>query len=180
MKRFRLFLFVVATLAFGSLSAQDIHFSLYNMSPLTLNPAHTGAFSGTIRIGGIYRDQWASFLGNQFVTPSFYIDSPIIRGFRDNDWVGVGMAIYSDEAGTSRLQTSATMFSAAYHLGLNKKGTSILTLGLQGGNVQRRVRFGEGTRFEDELPDNIGGGGLGQGNSVDRNNSDERKKSYNP
>ncbi len=141
MKLFRLLLLIVIVNATGKLSAQDIHYSLYNMSPLTLNPALTGAFSGTARIGGIYRDQWANVIGNQFVTPSFYVDAPIIRGFGKKDWVGVGFTMFTDKAGSLSLQTAASMLSASYHLSLNKKGTSILTLGVQGGSVQRRAKI---------------------------------------
>jgi len=172
MKLFRLLLLIVIVNATGKLSAQDIHYSLYNMSPLTLNPALTGAFSGTARIGGIYRDQWASIIGNQFVTPSFYVDAPIIRGFGKRDWIGVGFTMFSDKAGSLQLQTSASLLSASYHLSLNKKGTSILTLGLQGGSVQRRTKVEELSDFvfEDEFGADIGGGGLGAGMSADNMN----------
>jgi len=168
MKLFRLLLLIVIVNATGKLSAQDIHFSLYNMSPLTLNPALTGAFSGTARIGGIYRDQWASVIsGQQFVTPSFYIDAPIIRGFGKKDWVGVGFTMFSDKAGSLQLQTAASLLSASYHLSLNKKGTSILTLGVQGGSVQRRSKKATELAFEDEFDASLGGGGLGVGMSAD-------------
>lgn len=163
MKQFRLLLIFSLTVLFGTIQAQDIHYSLFHMSPLTLNPAQTGAFSGTVRIGGIYRDQWASFLSNQFTTPSFYADAPIVRGFRPNDWVGVGFMVYSDQAGTGKLRTSASMLSASYHLALNKDGTSILTLGLQGGNVSRRFDINsQNLLFEDES-DIVGGGGPNTG-----------------
>jgi type IX secretion system PorP/SprF family membrane protein len=122
-----------------SLSAQDIHYTLFDMSPLALNPGLTGAFEGTARIGGIYRDQWSSFLGNQFTTPTFYIDAPIIRGFRKQDWVGIGVSFFQDEAGTLSLQTSGALFSASYHFALKEDQSSMLTLGIQGGQVQRMI-----------------------------------------
>ncbi len=161
---------LVAFLVFvaGSLFSQDLHFSMYNMSPLTLNPAHTGAFEGTFRIGGIYRDQWASVTKNQFVTPSVYVDAPILM-VRKRDWVGVGGMLFSDKAGTSSLQTLGMLFSAAYHLSLDKKGGSTLTLGVQGGTVQRRIDIlSSDLWFADEIAENSGGGGLGNGNSLDR------------
>ncbi len=168
MKLFRLLLLMLIVHATATLSAQDIHYSLYNMSPLTLNPALTGAFSGTARIGGIYRDQWSSVVGgNKFATPSFYVDAPIIRGFGKKDWVGVGFSMMTDKAGSLKLQTASSQLSASYHLSLNKKGTSILTLGVQGGSVQRRSKDPLVEVFEDEFGTGIGGGGLGAGNSVD-------------
>lgn len=133
----------------GTLSAQDLHFSLFNMSPLTLNPAHTGAFSGTARIGGIYRDQWRSISGfDGFRTPAFYIDAPILRGLGKNDWIGVGGSFYSDKAGSVNLSTSGSLLSGAYHLSLDKNRNSVLTLGVQGGTVQRKIDQEE-LRFEE-------------------------------
>ncbi len=151
MKPGKLLLFFLFWGAFSlGLRAQDIHYSLFNRSPLTLNPAKTGAFLGTARVGGIYRDQWSSFLDDQFTTPSFYIDAPIITGFRDNDWVGVGLSFVSDEAGAAELSTTSAMLSAAYHFALDKRGRNVLTLGVQGGTVSRQLNQ-QALRFGDEF-----------------------------
>lgn len=133
--------------------AQDIHWTMNNMSPLTLNPANTGAYEGSYRIGGIYRDQFNNISGAiGFKTPSFYVDAPIARGFRKTDWVGIGALVYSDQAGASKLNTIGTFASIAYHLSLNGKGTTHLTLGVQGGLVQRSVDPNSSVFvFEDEL-----------------------------
>jgi len=155
--------------------AQDIHFTQFNMSPLTLNPAHTGAFEGTARLNVIYRDQWSSFLRNQFTTPAFSIDAPIFRGFKEHHWIGVGMAVVSDKAGTSRLATNFSKFSGSYHLALDKEFKNVFTLGVQGGNVERRIRMDE-LQFGDEFPEDVGGGGAGFGKGADRNVSE--KKSF--
>lgn len=143
MKLNRLLLLGALIATLGTLKAQDIHFSLYNMSPLTLNPALTGAYEGTARLGGIYRDQWASFLPNQFTTPSFFIDAPIIRGFRKTDWVGVGMVTVNDQAGSAKLKTTMNMLSLSYHYALDNDRKTMLTLGIQGGSVQRSLDNGE-------------------------------------
>lgn len=137
----------------GSLTSigQDIHFTQYNMSPVSLNPALTGAFYGTYRIGGIYRNQWASVI-SPFSTPLFYIDAPILTGFRKSDWIGVGGVFLSDKAGKAKLGSSTFMGSVAYHFALNKKGTSILTLGVQGGKQSRTVSLtGKDIKFYEEL-----------------------------
>lgn len=140
MKHFRLLTVCLAFLISGTIAAQDTHYSLFNMSPLTLNPALTGAFNGTFRVGGIYRDQWNNIPGVEgFSTPSFYVDAPIVRGFRKQDWVGVGGMIVSDQAGSAGLSTTSSMLSASYHMAMNKKATTYLTLGVQGGNVQRSI-----------------------------------------
>ena len=81
--------------AFISLSvatnAQDIHFTQFYLTPLNTNPAYTGAFEGTFRLSGIYRDQFAGVLNsNPFRTPSFGVDAPLIKGLGKRDWIGVG------------------------------------------------------------------------------------------
>ncbi len=113
---------------------------------------------------------------NQFTTPAIYIDAPIIRGFRQQDWVGVGFLLVQDEAGSARLQTNVNALSASYHLALNKNRSSVLTLGIQGGSTQRRANlkgsaqgnFNEDITFEEEIPVELGGGGLNPGTSQDR------------
>lgn len=168
MKLVRALLFVTLILTSGKVIGQDVHFSLYNMAPLTLNPASTGAFEGTLRIGGIFRDQWFSFIPREFTTPSLYLDAPVITGFGKRDWVGVGISVFQDQAGYGQLRRGSALFSAAYHLALDKKGKTYLTLGGQGGYVQRRFdQMSLEIMFEDELEL---GGGNGVGNSLDRNN----------
>lgn len=124
-----------------SLQAQDIHFTMFNMSPLTVNPAHTGAFLGTIRIGGIYRSQWNSSLGGDgYSTPSVYADSPFLAvGKKKRDWLGIGVAIVQDNAGTNGLKTNSFLLSGAFHKTLDKKGDHVLTLGIHQGNFSRQI-----------------------------------------
>lgn len=140
MKLKRLLLILTVTTTLGTLTAQDIHFTLFNQSPLTLNPALTGAYEGTARVGGIYRSQWSSFLAsNLYGTSSFFIDAPIIRGFRKTDWVGVGAVGFNDVSGSPALRTTAQLYSLSYHLALNKEAKTLLTIGLQGGGVTRFI-----------------------------------------
>lgn len=134
------------------LGAQDIHFSQYNLSPLTLNPAQAGAFFGTARIGGIYRDQWL-FLPKDYSTRSFFIDAPVVKGFRKkrNDWVGAGFSFYGDRAGTSRLGSALQgAINASYHFALSKKGDQHLTLGISSGSTKYSVRA-DSLVFEEDI-----------------------------
>lgn len=135
----------VVVLCFTS-NAQDIHFSQFFLSPLTLNPANTGNFEGSVRLGGIYRDQWFSVVGSsplgfdgQFKTYSVSVDAPIIKGFREQDWVGVGLMLYQDQSGSLKLKHGASQLSAAYHFALDKDRTKIFTIGVQGGAISRKI-----------------------------------------
>lgn len=139
MKRIRLLVLVAAFFHLGLLQAQDVHFSLYNYSPLSLNPALTGAFEGTARIGGVYRSQWYTI--QPFETNAYYIDAPLpIFRFRKTDWFGAGVTFIGDVAGSSRLKVNyAPLFSLSYHAAMNKKATTYLTVGFQGGMISREI-----------------------------------------
>jgi type IX secretion system PorP/SprF family membrane protein len=158
-KFYRLLLFP-CLLVSGILAAQEVHFSQYNMAPLYLNPAQAGAFLGTARIGGTFRDQWL-FLPKDYVTRSFFVDAPIVRGLRKKwgDWVGVGFYFHGDRSGTAGLgQSAGGVINAAYHLAMDKKASQILTIGASFGNFSRSLDR-NGLVFEDETAPNLGGGG---------------------
>ncbi len=175
----KLLFLLAASLSFSALQAQDIHFSQYNMSPMTLNPANIGNFEGTARIGGIYRGQWASVIGNkgQYKTPSVWVDAPIIRGFRKRDWVGVGFVFFSDKAGAGKLTHTAAKIGASYHLSLDKKGNAYLTLGAQYGQAGRKLNT-EDLQFELGFLNPTPTGEYNQGAAVDFANQTEGKSDW--
>ena len=134
------------------LSAQSMHFSLHHMTPLAFNPANTGAFLGSYRISGLYRDQYRSVMGSSaYMTPTFSIDAPIIKGFREQDWVGVGIFFHTDKSGDAGLIQGTQKLSASYHFALTKTGNSILTLGYQFGGVSRKIKNPDKLVFENDL-----------------------------
>lgn len=159
------FLFVLCFLGVSKIKAQEVHFSLFNYSPLTLNPALTGAFEGTFRIGGIYRDQYRGVLSSRFATPMVYVDAPIIAvGKKKRDWIGVGGMAFQDKAGIAGLQTSAFQISAAFHHVLNEQGNSVLSFGLQGGSIARKIDLtNPDIKFGDEYNAGTGLFSLGTG-----------------
>ena len=132
--------------------AQDVHFTQYEMTPGHVNPANTGGFYGSYRIGGIYRDQSLSATGggNQYRTPHIYMDAIFPWGLRKKDWVGFGINGLQDVSGTIDLGKRAFQASAAYHLAIGKASRSDLALGIQWGTVS----FGVGSR--DQAKDLVG------------------------
>ncbi len=144
-----LFLLCFLTLGLMEGNTQDIHFTSYEFSPLTLNPALAGSFSGSYRIGGIYRDQWRSVAGSgAYSTPTIHVDIPLIRGVREQDWIGLGAGFYSDRSSQYRLVTSKSFQGISYHLSLDKKQTQIISFGIQNGTGTRRVNLNQNLRTE--------------------------------
>jgi len=136
MKLFRRFVFFLAVMAGTySLSAQDFHKSLYNMMPLSVNPAYTGDFEGSFRISGMYKDQTNS----TYKTPSFSVDVPIIM-VRKRDWLSAGISFDSDTAGELKFGTTRSLLSVSYHLSLDKKGKDYFILGYQFGSDNVKIR----------------------------------------
>ncbi|CAH1001577.1 hypothetical protein LEM8419_02480 [Neolewinella maritima] len=155
-------LFLLATVR---LQGQDTHFTLHDYNPLWLNPAQTGAFSGSARVGGIYRGQWYTL--NGLSTPSAYVDAPVVRGFRKNDWIGAGANLISDRAGAGgdlTLKSNYFGFSAAYHLALDDNRRNVFTLGAQYGSTSYSLDVSNPVLVQQLTIDpGLGGGGQTQG-----------------
>lgn len=131
------------------LFAQDAHFTLYNQTPLVFNPAQTGGFYGSYRIAGIYRDQYRSVFSNAYKSFAMSADAPIIRGFRDQDWVGVGVMFFWDRSGSVAQQWQTIKLSGAYHLGLGRNNQSTLSIGFQTGGTSKRYKNLTADAFND-------------------------------
>lgn len=141
-----------ASMAFSlsNAHAQDIHFTQFNMNPLTINPAFTGAFAGDLRVSAIYRDQWRlpSTGKATFSTFAASIDMPIIKDLSIDDYLAAGLQLYNDVAGDGNLANFTALASVAYHKFLGLDGRKALTVGIQGGYVQKsldlsRLYFGD-------------------------------------
>jgi type IX secretion system PorP/SprF family membrane protein len=141
MKRLSLFIFIVSSLF--SAIGQDIHFSQYYASPLTLNPASTGLINGDFRVAANYRGQWFTIPTDNSVAPyntyqgSF--DASLFRKKMRDNGLGIGAMFYADEAGNGSLATYAVMGSLAYHQAVDRFGRSRISLGFQAGYVQKRI-----------------------------------------
>lgn len=138
------------TIGWINLNAQDVHFTRFYDAPIQLNPAKTGDYLGTFRLGGIFRDQNYN-LSNVYLTPAAYLDAPILKGFRDNHWVGAGLSLMQDRAGLAGVRNSNITGALAYHIGVNKDMTSYFTVGASYGLYSREVADKTKLIFEDEL-----------------------------
>jgi len=158
--------------SWGQLQAQDVHFSMFDMSPVNLNPAYTGFYEGTFRVGGIYRSQWQGLGTNSLLpqgatgnayptsfsgykTPSAFIDAPII-GIKGKDkfgapkhWFGAGINFYNDQV--SYLSTLKAELALAFHAGLGARGNTRLSFGFKGGILQQSVGDASDYTFENDI-----------------------------
>jgi type IX secretion system PorP/SprF family membrane protein len=149
--------FLVLALGFQCF-AQDIHFSQYYASPLTLNPALTGNINGDFRAAFNYRNQWFNIPTLNTIAPyqtyQASFDMPILRNRLGNDGFGVGAMFYNDKAGDGALTTFTGMASIAYHKAVDREGRGRLSLGIQAGVIEKQVNINN-LVFENQL-DNFG------------------------
>ena len=152
-------------------NAQDIHFTQFDMSPLTINPAFTGMFDGRVRMSGIYRNQWAS-VTVPYVTTGASVDMPLLVE-RNGDYLSGGLQLFSDKAGDGNLTNFTSLLSIAYHksIGQYEGHGSDLAVGLQAGYASKSIDLSK-LYFGDEAASGTFNPGtsqeyhLGLGNSV--------------
>ena len=121
-----------------SLNGQDaFHYTLFDFTGPAMNPAIAGSFEGTVRGGGLFREQDYGLQIGQFRNPVVYLDAPVIRGFGKNDWIGIGMYYMYDvqKYGDVNLVTNKVFGGLSYHIPLDKKLKNVLSLGIQSGSA---------------------------------------------
>ena len=111
-------------------SAQDVHFSQVQESPLWLNPANTGFFSGYFRAVANYRNQWAS-MGNPYQTMSISVDAATLKSYKRKAYMGVGLFVFNDRAGVAKIGTTQVQLniSAILKSGKNSKLSGGINVG---------------------------------------------------
>ncbi|MGB1040797.1 MAG: PorP/SprF family type IX secretion system membrane protein [Flavobacteriales bacterium] len=131
----------ILILAFYSFStkAQDIHFSQFYNSPLTLNPAQTGVFNGDYRFAGNYRNQWNS-VTIPFSTFSMSGDMKNALGVKN---LGLGIVFNHDNTGDSRFRTTVFNVSGSYGFDLDENSKQQLTVGIQTGFTNKNLSYDE-------------------------------------
>jgi len=132
-------LLLLATFSNETVQAQvDPHFSQYYVYPSWLNPALTGAFDGSYRVSGIFRNQWGSI--SPFKTYGAAAD------FTTEKNLNYGVSLLHQEASGGGYQYTTGYGNVAY-TGV-KFGTGNfqrITLGFQGGIIQRRFNLSKMT-----------------------------------
>ncbi len=146
----------------AGLQGQDIHFSQYNYSPLTLNPALTAAYKSiqaTLnykeqwRVVNAYRTQQACFEIKMSQFPWFRIEN-LTSTFKEKVAKGLalGINVFSDKAGDGSMKQFQANLSIAYHAHISAK--SILSGALMGGYAQHSISP-EGLRWNNQYPGGV-------------------------
>src|SRR3954469_24980686 len=85
----------------GAAIGQDIHFTQYFTSPLTLNPAMTGLVPEELRFAANYRTQWSAVSSNPYTTGSATFDIATLKNkLPEGDALGLGLVVQYDKSGT--------------------------------------------------------------------------------
>ncbi len=142
------------------LSAQDLHFSQFYNSPLTINPALTGKEDALLRINANYRSQWYTLKNsNPIRTIAVSVDGkPLEDLIPEYDNLGIGLQLFNDVAGDGHYSNTSALLSVAYHkaLGYNNK----IAVGIQPGFGRKSIDFSKlvvqnqyiGIGFDKNLP----------------------------
>ena len=171
MKKYLYILLLITSI----LSAQDVHFSQIQESPLWLNPANTGFFNGYLRAVANYRNQWAS-MGNPYQTMSLSVDGSALKTKKNKAYLGLGLFVFNDKAGVANIGTTQVQFhlnailktskkssmSGGINLGYNQNSANYaaLTYGNQftGKDIDKNIASGENVTYKSFVNMDVGAG----------------------
>lgn len=141
-------LMAVCLFATGSAClAQDIHFTQYYFSPLSLNPANTGNYNGDYRGMINYRSQWRE-IDKAYNTISAGADMNL---YPFNQKVSGGLYFINDKSGGNLVQNKIFISAAAH----KKIAGFDLHAGIQPGIVMKSIDFNSHS-FPNQLNWNTG------------------------
>lgn len=119
-----------------SYGQQYLH-SQYFANPLSINPALTGDFNGSIRFSSISRSQWAED-GNPYRSLAASIEKRLLANSTSGK-LGVGLLFSSDNSNQDAFSVKRAALSFAYNMELDQEGNIELGAGFQGQYNQRRI-----------------------------------------
>jgi type IX secretion system PorP/SprF family membrane protein len=140
MDAMRKIIITICVVVCGALTAwsQDIHFSQYNLSPMSLNPAMTGFFQGHYRLTANYRSQWGA-ANSKYETYSAGFDFSLFKDKLREDYFGIGAYFFRDQAGDLNFNTTQVNLHLAYSKGFGDRVKHSIALGFSGGFYTRGI-----------------------------------------
>jgi type IX secretion system PorP/SprF family membrane protein len=122
-------------LSYVHTKAQDIHFSQFFSTPLTISPSNTGNYNGDWRVMANYRTQWKE-ISKPYNTQSVAADKQF---YIHNERISAGLLIINDRSGGT-FQVNKIQLSGAYHKALGKNAFHI---GIQPGFTMKSIAKNE-------------------------------------
>jgi type IX secretion system PorP/SprF family membrane protein len=130
---------IILSFSISKTFAQDIHYSQFYASPLTLNPALTGINDCSYRISGNYRNQWSS-IPAPYSTPSLSFDiNTLAPKVITKGNLSAGLLVYNDRSGDGNLNNLSVYGSGGYSINPDVAKKHTVSIGLQLGFSQKRV-----------------------------------------
>lgn len=137
---------IVMLLSAAGAFAQDHMYSQFFNSPIYLNPALTGQFSGDLRMNMIYRNQWTAVNGGlSYFSGSIDYNVPQFGG-------GIGLIFNRGSEGSAYLNKNNLAATYSYSVGSDD---FVLSFGLQAGVTNRTIDFSK-LVFGDQLDSRVG------------------------
>jgi len=136
-----LLLFILIFIYMNDSSSQDFHFSQHSNTPLLVNPANTGVFSGNQRTALYYRNQWAGVIQSPYKTFGFAFDSKAWKNQTEKGVLSLGLSVLKDKAGSFDLSLTQILLSGSFSQAISEN--SRFSGGIQGGMSQRTINFTE-------------------------------------
>jgi type IX secretion system PorP/SprF family membrane protein len=156
---FIIFIFFIGLTKFSY--SQDVKFSQYFSSPLTVNPALCGVFNGKYRIMGNYRNQWQEIM-YPYSTGTVSAEMQLEGQKFENDILAIGLHAITDKSNNGGLRNSSFAGTISFHKALDQQNYSRLGVGLQAAYTSKVVDFSKmtfetqftPTGFDGSLPTN--------------------------
>jgi len=104
---------------------QDVHFTNYRTVSNFFNPAQTGDFSGYLKFQVASRTQYQRTYEHGVAGVEMNFTSPIHK----KHWIGAGLNLNYDKTGSLNLNTTGGGLNVAYHIPVDKKQNSIVSIG---------------------------------------------------
>lgn len=146
MKKYSSILGILFFAAATQVKAQDIHFSQFFSTPLTISPSNTGNYEGDWRVMANYRTQWKE-IAKPYNTQSIAGDMQFYVG---QDKISAGLLVINDRSGGT-FQVNKIQLSGAYHKAV---GRSSFHGGIQPGFTMKSISKNE--TFPDQFNWNTG------------------------
>ena len=110
-------------------AGQDPHFTQYNGSPFTVNPAYTGVFNGKARFTSQFRQQWGQSI-DPFITTAASLDVKVGESERTRQHpFNVGVQFMNDRSLKGAFRSNYAVLIVERHMVRRREGRIITAKG---------------------------------------------------